>query len=100
MSFEVGIGDLQTKSRSILPSEASAPVQSKQLNAAAEVRGPSAPGVDQTSLSPMGGIISQAMSGSDVRTEKVAALQQAISSGQYNVPSSEVANKMLQSLLE
>jgi negative regulator of flagellin synthesis FlgM len=55
---------------------------------------------DQTNLSSAGGMIAQALEGSDVRTDKVAALQKAIASGSYSVSSSDVAGKMIDSLLE
>jgi len=45
-------------------------------------------------------VVSQALSGSDVRFEKVAALQQQIAAGTYNVSSSDVADKLLSSLLK
>jgi len=45
------------------------------------------------------GLIAQALEGSDVRTEKVAALQESIANGSYNVSSSDVADKMIRSLL-
>lgn len=53
---------------------------------------------DQANLSSAAGLIAQALDTSDVRTEKVAALQQAINSGTYNVSSSDVAGKMIDSL--
>jgi negative regulator of flagellin synthesis FlgM len=61
----------------------------------------SASAVDQTSLSQASGLMAQALSGSDdVRTEKVAALQQSIAAGTYNVSSSAVADKLISSLLQ
>jgi negative regulator of flagellin synthesis FlgM len=47
-----------------------------------------------------GAALVQAFSGSDVRGDKVAALQQAISSGTYNVASSAVADKLMSALLQ
>ena len=55
---------------------------------------------DQTTLSSMGGLVSQALGGSDVRMDKVAKLQQAIVSGSYSVSSSDVAGKMIDSLMD
>ena len=55
---------------------------------------------DQAKLSSLGGLVSQAIGGSDVRMDKVAKLQQAIASGSYSVSSSDVAGKMIDSLLE
>jgi negative regulator of flagellin synthesis FlgM len=57
-------------------------------------------GSDQTSLSSASTSLAQALTTSDVRTDKVASLQQAIASGSYHISSSDVADKMLQSLLE
>jgi negative regulator of flagellin synthesis FlgM len=55
---------------------------------------------DQTTLSATAGLVAHALEGSDTRSEKVASLQQAIAAGTYNVPSSAVAGKIIQSLLE
>jgi negative regulator of flagellin synthesis FlgM len=55
---------------------------------------------DHADLSAAGGLISKALEGTDVRTSKVEALQQAIASGSYHVSSSDVAGKMIQSLLD
>ncbi len=55
---------------------------------------------DLASVSSTGGLVSQALNTSDVRTEKVAALQAAIANGSYNVSSSDVANKIVDSLLK
>ena len=55
---------------------------------------------DQAKLSSMGGLVSQALGGSDVRMDKVAKLQHTIASGNYSVSSSDVAVKMIDSLLE
>lgn len=55
--------------------------------------------LDQASLSSASTLVGQALSGSDVRTAKVSALQQAIASGSYRVPSSAIADKIVSSLL-
>jgi negative regulator of flagellin synthesis FlgM len=55
---------------------------------------------DQTTLSATAGLVAQALEGSDVRSEKVASLQQAIAAGSYSVSSSDVADKIIQSLSE
>jgi negative regulator of flagellin synthesis FlgM len=44
--------------------------------------------------------MAQALSGSDVRTDRVAALQQSIAAGTYNVSSSDVADKVISALLQ
>jgi|GEM_PF-1976027 len=54
---------------------------------------------DQTSFSTLGGLAAQASQGDDVRLDKVAALQSAINSGTYNVSSSNVADSIINSLL-
>jgi negative regulator of flagellin synthesis FlgM len=55
---------------------------------------------DSAKLSAAGGMASQATDTSDVRMDKVAALQQAIASGSYSVSASDVADKMVESLLK
>ena len=55
---------------------------------------------DQASLSTVGGLVAAALNGSDVRTEKVAALQQAIGNGTYNVSAADVADKLIGALLQ
>lgn len=55
---------------------------------------------DRTSVSSTGGLITQALNTSDVRLDKVAQLQAAIASGSYNVPSSDVAGKIVDNLLK
>ncbi len=54
---------------------------------------------DQTSFSRTGGLIAKALSLSDVRHHKVAGLQKVINDGTYKVSSSDVASKLLKSLL-
>ena len=54
---------------------------------------------DATQLSAAGAVLAKATAGSDVRTEKVAALQAAIASGTYHVSASDVADKLIGSLL-
>jgi negative regulator of flagellin synthesis FlgM len=58
--------------------------------------------VDHTSLSSTASLISQGLgssSDSDVRTDKIAALQQSIAAGTYNVSASAVADKLMSSML-
>ncbi|MDE1161724.1 MAG: flagellar biosynthesis anti-sigma factor FlgM [Acidobacteriaceae bacterium] len=55
---------------------------------------------DQTvALSSAGNALSQVGKEDDVNTAKVAQLQAAIAAGTYNVSSSDVADKMMQSIL-
>jgi negative regulator of flagellin synthesis FlgM len=100
MSYTNGISSLQQALSAITttatkPSDATAPAGETKSQAVA----PTAERADQANLSAAGGIMAQALEGSDTRSAKVASLQQAIASGSYNVSSSDVADKMIQSLL-
>ena len=55
--------------------------------------------MDQTVVSSTGDAMLQAMATSDVRTDKVASLQASIASGAYNISSSDIATKLLTSML-
>lgn len=107
MSSTNGIGSLQAIVNSIATGETRS---TQQTNSA---QGPSsatpssttaansaATQSDQANLSSTGSVIAQALNGDDVRTEKVAALREAIASGTYNVSSSDVADKLIQSLVK
>lgn len=105
MSYTNGVGSLQqllgsmtpTPSTTTQPAESASPT----LHRSASVGHPGKEThADQANLSSAGGLIAHALEGSDTRTEKVAALQQAIASGNYNVSSADVAGKMIQSLQE
>jgi negative regulator of flagellin synthesis FlgM len=61
---------------------------------------PSPATLDQAVLSPTAASIAQALSGSDVRLDKVSALQQTIAAGTYAVPSADVAGKLMDALLK
>ncbi len=103
MNYANGIGNPQETTASIASSAAQAVQQAsdrQDATAATKVSDSSVQKVDQATLSASAGIVAQALGGSDVRSAKVASLQQAIASGTYNVPSSNVADKMIQSLLE
>ena len=54
---------------------------------------------DRATVSVAGAGISQSAQDGDVRWEKIAAVQQAMADGTYNVPASEVASKMVDSML-
>jgi negative regulator of flagellin synthesis FlgM len=55
---------------------------------------------DTTNVSSTGGLVAEALNTPDVRLDKVAALQTAIASGSYSVSSSDVASKIVDSLLK
>ena len=102
MSYASGINSLQQTINSIPSSEAkqATPVSSPD-SVSKETEGSIAnmAQVDQANLSLSGGFVAQALEGSDTRSAKVASLQQAIASGTYSVSSSDVADKIIQSML-
>jgi flagellar biosynthesis anti-sigma factor FlgM len=103
MSYEAGIGSLQQGISPMAPLEVAASVQPKEADKAASAGEPATGPVshaDQTNLSAVGGLVSQALGTSDVRTAQVASLQKAISAGQYNVSASDVASKLVETLLD
>jgi len=56
-------------------------------------------GTDNATLSAAASVAAAAAPDSDVRMEKVNAVQQALASGAYNIPASEVAGKMIDQML-
>jgi negative regulator of flagellin synthesis FlgM len=97
MSYASGIGSAETAINSITPSEAKPSVQTNASNGTINEQ-PIA--TDQTNLSSTGGLVAQALESSDTRSAKVASLQQAISAGRYNVSSLDIADKIIQSLVD
>lgn len=79
--------------------------ESQQVTGAAGAKSKSAAepaeaaGADQATLSAAASLAAHASSVSDVRTEKVAEVQQALAAGTYNVPSSAVAGKMIDHMM-
>ena len=101
MSYADGIGSLPQVSGATTPATKSAQqVPASTNHEAQQAAAPAVVQVDQAILSTAAGLIATSLAGSDVRTAKVEALQQAIASGNYNVSSADVADKMIQSLLE
>ncbi len=97
MSFVGGVGSLQqgvNSAGSSEPVQAILPKDGTTGVTIADVQHG-----DLTDLSSTGELVAQALGGSDVRTDKVATLQQAIANGSYNVSSADVADKLIQSLL-
>lgn len=101
MSYTNGIGNLQEALRTVSPATPAQQVSATENETKPEAAaGTVAAQADSAELSIVGGLISKALEGSDVRTEKVAALQQRIASGSYSVSSSDVADKLIESLLD
>lgn len=81
----------------------------QQLFAAQQVRdagskaqpgtGGSVSGSDEATLSSAASLAAQSASGVEVRIDKVTAVAQALAAGTYSVPSSHVADKMIESML-
>jgi len=102
MSYANGIGNTQ---QTISPITTPVPTPTKQATLSSETNEGAASisnvqHADQTALSATAGLVAQALEGSDTRSEKIASLQQAIAAGSYSVPSSAVADKIIQSLSE
>jgi flagellar biosynthesis anti-sigma factor FlgM len=96
MSFGSSIGDVKQALTPLAPvSEA----QTARTGTTSHAPSGAAPQADEASLSSTGGLIAQALGTSDVRTAKVEAVRSAISDGSYNVPSSAVAGKIIDSML-
>ena len=98
MTYASGINSLQAAINSITPSEAKPAAQDSASKSSARSIA-NVEHVDQTNVSSTGGLVAQALEISDTRSAKVASLQQAIASGNYRVSSSDVADKIIQSLL-
>jgi negative regulator of flagellin synthesis FlgM len=101
MSYASGIGSLQRSINSITPSEAKSAIQASAPDSVInEQPVATVEHADQASLSSIGSLVAQALGSPDIRLAKVAPLQQAIATGSYNVLSSDVADKIIQSLLD
>jgi negative regulator of flagellin synthesis FlgM len=101
MSFGNGISDLKQALSTVVPvSETKAAPRSEPASTTSETASDYGTKTDEASLSTTSGLIAQALEGSDVRTAKVEALRQAIANGSYQVPSAEVAGKIIQSITD
>jgi anti-sigma28 factor (negative regulator of flagellin synthesis) len=102
MSYTNGIGGQQT-GNAITPSGAQ-PVVSVDTSGIApdkhQALSANAVHDDEMAVSSTGGLVLQALEASDTRTAKVLSLQEAIAIGSHTVSSSDVADKMIQSLLK
>lgn len=102
MSYAKGIGGQQDAIDSITPSGAKPVTQANGTDGVVnEVAGPISQVVhaDQATVSSAGGLVAQALEGSDARSAKVASLHQTIAAGSYNISSSDVAEKIIESML-
>jgi len=99
MSYAVGISSLQG-SNSISPSEAKSATASTPDGVTNKEPIANVEHADQTNLSSASGLVAHALESPDTRSVKVASLQQAIAAGSYSVSSSDVADKIIQSLLD
>jgi negative regulator of flagellin synthesis FlgM len=94
MSYQNGINSLQQLFTQLNTSNTT---QASPLNTNSGA-GKVAADAPVASLSTLGGLAAQASQTDDVRVDKVSALQSAINSGTYNVPSSSVADSIINSL--
>jgi negative regulator of flagellin synthesis FlgM len=103
MSYGNGIGNPQQTISSIASSAATptlqTPASSSQVKDGA-VSSSNVQYADQATLSTSASYVSQALESSDTRSTKVLSLQQSIAAGSYSVSSSDIADKMIRSLLE
>jgi negative regulator of flagellin synthesis FlgM len=96
MSYSSGIGSPQQPVNAITPPETKPAIPAGPSSGVIDERPlASVEHADQTNLSSA----ARALDGPDIRSAKVAALQQAIAAGSYSVSSSDVADKIIQSLL-
>jgi negative regulator of flagellin synthesis FlgM len=104
LSYTNGIGNSQNPFAA--ETNATAAAAQTERTASVSVSNPAASSapvsnaVDQTKLSGFGGALAQALTQSDVRMDKVTALQQSIGNGTYNVSANDVADKIISSLLD
>lgn len=95
-----GINNTLTTTTSATSLQGTDATDASQRSRAASQTNTSALDSDQTvKVSTTAGALAQITGQSDVRTEKVAQLQAAIASGTYNVSSSDVADKLIDSML-
>lgn len=97
MSTTNGIGNLQ-QTTGTAATEAVKPVSSGAAKTGGAAQAVSQQH-DHAELSAAGSLISRALNGSDVRMDKVQALKLAIAAGSYRVSSSDVADKIIHSII-
>ena len=100
MTYTNGISNLQHLTGTVGAAATGISTETKRPSLSTGSNGASTlSGLDQASLSSASALVGQALGGSDVRTATVSALQAAIASGSYHVSSSDVADKLITSLL-
>ncbi len=88
--------DLQGLQQIMAGQEVSRPESSARMESTAAG---AATGADEATLSPAASLAAQTAADSDVRMDRVAGVRQALAAGTYNVPSSAVAGKIIESML-
>jgi len=83
----------------LLGTPESAPATTAQLKSGSTIGG-SALSSDQATFSSAGSAVSQMAGCTEVRMDKVAAIQAALASGTYNVSALDVASKVVDSMLD
>jgi negative regulator of flagellin synthesis FlgM len=99
MSYTTGIGNTPQLSTPITTAATAPWSQANATRSGGSVSDTNPLSEDQTSFSATASLIAQPSSDSDVRPERISALQQAISTGTYNVSASDVADKLIQALV-
>jgi negative regulator of flagellin synthesis FlgM len=103
MSYTDGIGPPQQAVSSITTGETQGPQQTTAVQGSggrSATNASSGAQADHTSLSETSSLIAQALNTDDVRSERVAALRESIAAGTYSVSSSDVADKLISTLLK
>lgn len=95
MSYTEGVGNLQLASS--IPATKPAPQTTAATDAKVGEKAGAAPR-DRAEVSSAAGIVAKALEQSDVRMDKVNALREAIASGSYQVPSDQVADKLIEKM--
>ncbi len=99
MSYTNGVGSTQLLLAAVSTTAASAASRAQGIDSTGNT-GPAAAvqagtSDDHTTLSTAGSLMAQPAGDSDVRMDKVAALQQAIAAGTYSIPAGDVADKLI-----
>jgi negative regulator of flagellin synthesis FlgM len=92
-------GDLQSIPQTLETYQTAAEKTTAAQSATADQASSPASTADQTHLSPAANMVSQSVNQTDVRMDKVASVQAAIASGSYHVDASQVAGKLIDSML-